>query len=94
MLELLPLAALRRILNRSLVTTTSLEMLLMTVHGHRRRDNRIKKMVALLLLHAHVPSHHDSVSGRFLPGRFVPAYRSRPGSDPVMSYVAQHPAEA
>jgi hypothetical protein len=70
MLELLPLAALRLILNRSAVTTTSLEMPLMTINGHNRREWIVADTRARPL----------TLSGRFL--RYVPTDRLRPGSDP------------
>ncbi len=69
------MAALRLILNRSVVTTTSLEMLLMTINGHNRRE----WIVAV------TRARPFTFSGRFL--RYVPADRLRPGSDPVMSDV-------
>ena len=82
MLELLPLAALRHILNRNVVTTTSLESAhklpasrLMTINGHNRRERIIAVTRARPL----------TLSGRFL--RYVPTDSLRPGSDPVMSDV-------
>jgi hypothetical protein len=75
MLELLPLAALRLILNRSVVATTSLEMPSMTINGH----NRSEWIVAV------TRARPLTLSGRFL--RYEPTDRFRPGSDPVMSDV-------
>ena len=82
MLELLPLAALRHILNRNVVTTTSLESAhklpasrLMTINGHNCRERIIAVTRARPL----------TLSGRFL--RYVPTDSLRPGSDPVMSDV-------
>ena len=74
-LELLLLAALRLILNCSVVTTTSLEMPLMTINGHNCREWIVAVTRARPL----------TLSDRFL--RYVPTDRLRPGSDPVMSDV-------
>ena len=70
MLELLPLAALRLILIRSVVTTTSLEMPLMTINGHNRREWIVAVTHARPL----------TLSGRFL--RYVGTY-PRIAFDPV-----------
>ena len=79
MLELLPLAALRLILNRNVVTTTSLESVVddhkVGINGHHRRERIIEVTRARPL----------TLSGRFL--RYVPTDSLRPGSDSVMSDV-------
>ncbi len=76
MLELLSLAALRPILNRSVVTTTSPETPLMAINGHNRRE-----WIVAVTPRARPLTWSD----RFL--RYVSTDRLRPGSDPVMSDV-------
>jgi hypothetical protein len=74
MLELLPLAALRLTLDRSVVTTTSLEMPLMTINDKNRREWSHRSVAVPRALPL-------TLSGRFL--RYVPTDRLRPGSDPA-----------
>ena len=72
MLELLPLAALRLIFNRSVVTTTSLEMPL----GHTLSQPQRVDCCS----DTHTSPH--TLSGRFL--LFVPMDSYQPSSDSVM----------